>query len=67
MLLMTMRVMSGEVASAAFHDHPQRNLADIITQGSTTGPTCDGRFGSDAGHRRDPFGTGQHSAEDYEA
>lgn len=61
-LLMTMRVMSGEVAAAASHDHPRGHPADAITQDSNTGPSCDERFGSDAGDPRDPFGSGQHSA-----
>jgi hypothetical protein len=64
LLLLTMRVMSGEVASAAFHDHAQRNAADIVTEGSNTGPSCVERFGSDAAHPGDPFGSGRHSSED---
>lgn len=64
LLLLIMQVMSGEIASAAFHDHPRANSADIVMQSSNTGPTCDERFGSDAGHPRDPFGSGQHSFED---
>lgn len=64
LLLLPMRVLSGEVAAAAFHDHPQGNPVDVVTQDSNTGPTCDERFRSDAGDRRDPFGSGQHSSED---
>ncbi len=62
-LLLAMRAMSGEVASAAFHDHPRGNSADIVTQGNT-GPTCDERLGSGAGRQLDAFGSGQHSSED---